>query len=427
MAVQNNTMTEEERARLARQTPGGLQRVATGVGEAALGVLSRPVTAIQDAARVGATRLLGGDPATLPGGMNRYTDLSQRATSQGMGNISGGINDVVEPIRQAGLAALGAQPTTQQAPVVQPAPQVAAPAVQAPMPAASGVAPRTAQDLASINEGIAYNLAAVQATAPTPTERGNYNMANTSTVDVQGNITSNLQAPQSAGLSGLGSFGGESAGQYLQRMAAQDAQTAERQQVRRAETSDDVERIGLRNAMTQGSPQERRAARQQLEALDQRATLRTQQQGENQRQVAQGAAELQRTNVAGQFGLQQEAMRGAAGAQQAQIAGEFGLAGREAAALASMAVAEAKGQSGAELKAQAEAMRLARQQAIADEAEQAGDFATRDRALGISQPAAARLTQDALGNVVAVDGRPVTAQEAQAYLQALGYYKTPTQ
>ena len=71
--------------------------------------------------------------------------------------------------------------------------------------------------------------------------------------------------------------------------------------------------------------------------------------------------------------------------------------------------------------------RLARQQAIADEAEQAGDFATRDRALGISQPAAARLTQDALGNVVAVDGRPVTAQEAQAYLQALGYYKTPAQ
>lgn len=427
MAVQNNTMTEEERARLARQTPGGLQRVATGVGEAALGVLSRPVTAIQDAARVGATRLLGGDPATLPGGMNRYTDLSQRATNQGMGNISGGVTEVVEPIRQAGLAALGAQPTMQQAPVVQPAPQVAAPAVQAPMPAASGIAPRTAQDLASINEGIAYNLAAVQAPAPTPAERGNYNMANTSTVDAQGNITSNLQAPQSAGLNGLGSFGGESAGQYLQRMAAQDAQSAERQQVRRAEISDDVERIGLRNAMTQGSPQERRAARQQLEAVDQRATLRTQQQGENQRQAAQGATELQRTNVAGQFGLQQEAMRGAAGMQQAELTGQYGLAGREAEAQARLAVEQAKGQSGAELKAQTEAIRQRRLQALAYNAEQVGDFAARDRYLGVSQPAASRLTQDMSGNVVAVDGRPVTAQEAQEFLQASGYYKTPAQ
>ena len=420
MAVQNNTMTEEERARLARQTPGGLQRVATGVGEAALGVLSRPVTAIQDAARVGATRLLGGDPATLPGGMNRYTDLSQRATSQGMGNISGGINDVVEPIRQAGLAALGAQsvapptaPPTAQPQIAQQPPAQLAPI---PAPVSTATTPQTAQP-----------QPAVQATAPTPTERGNYNMANTSTVDVRGNIASNLQAPQSAGLSGLGSFGGESAGQYLQRMAAQDAQTAERQQVRRAEISDDVERIGLRNTMTQGTPQERRAARQQLETLDQRATMRTQEQGENQRQAAQGATELQRTNVAGQFGLQQEAMRGAAGMQQAELTGQYGLAGREAAASASLAVAEAKGRSGAELKSQAEAISEVRRQAIADEAEQAGDFATRDRALGISQPAAARLTQDALGNVVAVDGRPVTAQEAQAYLQALGYYKTPAQ
>ena len=432
MAVQNNTMTEEERARLARQGVTGLPRVLTGARDALVGTLARPGTAIQDTLRVGATQLLGGDPNTLAGGPNQYNQNAQQLVERGLGGIATGVSEIVAPIQQAGLAALGAQPAAQQpAPITQAAAPVVSPTTPATAPA--GRAPRTAAELEGLNAGLASTLASTQAPAPTTATRGDYNTANTSVVDAAGGVRStigqNSRNPVSfvGGAEGFGGFGQGGARAYLDRMAVQDAQEQARIDQQRRAAQEGVERIGLNNAATSGSVQESMVARRQLAALDQAGLQRIQDQGATARQATQGQTQLQQANIAGQFGLQQEAMRGAAGLQQAEIAGEYGLAGREAAALASLAVAQAKGQSGAELKAQVEAMRLARQQAIADEAEQAGDFATRDRALGISQPAASRLTQDALGNVVAVDGRPVTAEEAQAYLQALGYYKTPAQ
>lgn len=432
MAVQNNTMTEEERARLARQGVTGLPRVLTGARDALVGTLARPGTAIQDTLRAGATQLLGGDPNTLAGGPNQYNQNAQQLVERGLGGIATGVSEIVTPIQQAGLAALGAQPAMQQpAPITQAAAPVVAPTTATTAPA--GRAPRTAAELEGLNAGLASTLASTQAPAPITATRGDYNTANTSVVDAAGGVRStigqNSRNPVSfvGGAEGFGGFGQGGARAYLDRMAVQDAQEQARIDQQRREAQEGVERIGLNNAATSGSVQESMVARRQLAALDQAGLQRIQDQGATARQAMQGQTQLQQANIAGQFGLQQEAMRGAAGLQQAEITGEYGLAGREAAALASLAVAQSKGQSGAELKAQAEAMRLARQQAIADEAEQAGDFATRDRALGISQPAASRLTQDALGNVVAVDGRPVTAAEAQAYLQAIGYYKTPAQ
>jgi hypothetical protein len=436
MAVQNNTMTDQERARLANQTPG-LARAAVGLRDAAVGVVARPVTALQDAARVGATRLLGGDPSTLQGGADRFNSAAQQLTSRGLNDFRTGVNEVVEPVRMAGLEALGAQPTAQQA-TVQPAAQPITTSAQTPPtppPAQVGGMPaRTAADLEGINRGLAYSVAATQAPAPIPAERGNYNVANTSIVDARGNITSTIGQNTTNPISivggegrGYGGFGPGEARAYLDRMSAQDAQEQAQLAARRAEASEAVDRIGLRNAMTQGTPQERRAARQQLEGLDQQAALRLQQTAETQRQSMQGASELQRTGLAGQFGLQQEAMRGESALAQADLTGQYGLAGREAIAQSRVLAEQMKGNTGAELKAQAEAMRLARQQAIAAEYELAGDFAGRDRALGISQPGSPRLTQDALGNVIALDGRPVTAAEAEAYRQSIGFYKTPGQ
>lgn len=428
MAVQNNTLTEQERARLAQQSPG-LARIATGVRDAAVGVVARPVTSLQDAARVGATRLLGGDPTTLAGGPERYNAAAQQLTNRGVGDIRMGLSEVVNPIRQAGLDALGAQPMQSAAPA-QPT-QAAPPPVVSPVQAQpAGAQARTAADLAGINEGLAYTVANSRAPAPIAPERGNYNTANTSNVDARGNITSTIGVSSTNPVSFVGGFGGFAPGDaraYLDRMAVQDAQEQARANERRRAAQDDVERIGLRNTAAGGSVQESMVARRQLAAMDQSDLQRMQEQGATERQAMQGVTELQRTGLAGALGLQQEAMRTEAGLAEAELTGRFGLAGREATAQGRILTEQLKSSSGAELKAQAEAMRLIRQQALAAEYEAAGDFAGRDRALGISQPGSPRLTQDALGNVIALDGRPVTAAEAEAYRQSIGFYKTPGQ
>jgi hypothetical protein len=431
MAVQNNTLTEQERARLSQQ-PTGLARIATGVRDAAVGLVARPVTSLQDAARVGATQLLGGDPNTLAGGPERYNSAAQQLTQRGMSDVRTGVSEIVQPVRLAGLAALGAQPTQAVPPSVpQPAPQ---PAQVTPVATTAdpsvGMPPRTAADLQGINAGLAYTIANSQAPAPAAPERGNYNMANTSTVDARGGVTSTIGMNSANPVSFVGGFGGFAPGgarAYLDRMEAQDAQTQARTDQRRREAQEAVERIGLRNTAAGGSVQESMVARRQLAAMDQSGLQRLQEQGATERQAMQGATELQRTGLAGQFGLQQEALRGENALVQADLTGKYGLAGREAIAQSRILAEQMKGNTGAELKAQAEAMRLARQQAIAAEYEAVGDFAGRDRALGISQPGSPRLTQDALGNVIALDGRPVTAAEAEAYRQSIGFYKTPGQ
>lgn len=429
MAVQNNTMTLEELARAAQQ---GVPRALAGVAQAATGTLARPVTAVQDAARVGATRLLGGDPATLAGGPDMYTQRAQQLTQQGISNVAGGIGGVVAPVQQAALSALGAQPasaTAQSAtpPATPPATPQMTPAAQ-PQPTAPTTMPaRSAADLEAINAGLAYNVAATQTPAQRPMERGNYNVTNTSNVDAQGNVTSRLRQPDNIISGGNAGFGEGGARGYLDRMAAQDAQERARVDQQRREAQEGVQRIGLRNAATSGSVQESMVARRELAALNQAGLQRQQDLGALQRTGMQTQAELQRANIAGQFGLQQEAMRGQNALQQADITGQYGLAGREALAQSRLIAAQAEAQSGSNLRAQAEAMRLAQQQAIAADYEAAGDFAGRDRALGISQPSAPRLTQDALGNVIALDGRPVSAAEAEAYRQSIGFYKTPTQ
>jgi hypothetical protein len=226
---------------------------------------------------------------------------------------------------------------------------------------------------------------------------------------------------------GYGGFAPGEARAYLDKMAAQDAQE---RAIRANEKKDGMAtmlRIGLQRDAQSNNAYTRRAAQAELSRLDADQQARAAELAATQRVGLQNAADLQQTNLQGGFGLQQEAVRGENALVQADLTGQYGLAGREAIAQSRIVAEQLKGNTGAELKAQAEAMRLARQQAIAAEYEAAGDFAGRDRALGISQPGSPRLTQDALGNVIALDGRPVTAAEAEAYRQSIGFYKTPGQ
>lgn len=419
MAVQNSTMTEEERARMT-----GLPRALAGARDVLVGTLARPGTAVQDTLRVGATRLLGGDPATLAGGQDMYNQNAQQLVGRGLAAISGGVSDIVAPIQQAGLSALGAQQrqSVAVAPDTQPTP-MATPAVAIQDNGSQAVPARTAADLAGINEGVN-----TQTPAQRPMERGNYNITNTPNVAAQGGVTSRLPQPVNIIEGGYGGFGGGRGTEYLNQMRTQDTAAAAQRKADQRQLSRDLERSRLEQvAAGRGGATERRAARQGLAALNAQEGLETQESGSTIRAGLQADAEMQRTALAGQVGLQQASLQAQGGIQQAEITGQYGLAGREVEAQASLAEAQAQSQSGANMQAQAEAIRRRRLQALAYNAEQAGDFAARDRYLDVSQPAAPRLTQDALNNVVAVDGRPVTAQEAQAYLQASGYYKTPAQ
>jgi hypothetical protein len=169
-------------------------------------------------------------------------------------------------------------------------------------------------------------------------------------------------------------------------MSAQDAQEQAQLAARRAEASEAVDRIGLRNAMTQGTPQERRAARQQLEGLDQRAALRLQQTAETQRQAMQGASELQRTGLAGQFGLQQEALRGENALVEAELTGQYGLAGREAIAQSRILAEQVAQQSPTARLAAAREQQLQMQAELMRQAQAAGDVGGVFAAAGLSRP-----------------------------------------
>lgn len=426
---------EDGRPAQPRANPNAIN-VGQAAADVVLGGLSTPGAALADLARYRSAQALGGDMSTLEGGVNPRLDAATGRVSQGLSQLGQATGQLFGGVQTSLLGAFGATPAQTQVVPDAVQPQASQPAAASPSNAATPMptttadvrAPRTAADLAGINEGLAYNVANTQTPAQRPMERGNYNVANTSNVDAQGGVTSRLPQPVNTIEGGYGGFGGGRGTEYLNQMRTQDAVAAAQRKADQRQLSRDLERSRLEQvAAGRGGATERRAARQGLAALNAQEGLETQESGSTLRAGLQADTELQRALLVGQVGLQQANLQAQGGIQQAEITGQYGLAGREATAQAKLAVERAKGQSGAELKAQAEAIRQVRLQALADEAGNAGDVAARDRYLGVSQPTASRLTQDALGNVVAVDGRPVTAQEAQAFLQALGYYKTPTQ
>lgn len=286
----------------------------------------------------------------------------------------------------AGLAGLTAEQVREQdranvAAFVESQPGFTGPTQQAP---GTTLSPDI---LADANQRIARTLAESRTIGPQPgAERGDFNLATTSRVGPGGEITSTLRQPRSAGLSGLGSFGGESASQYLQRIAQQDQQQAAAVRERRREAQEGIERIGLRNAITQGTPQERRAARQQLEALDQRAGLRISEAGATERQALQLQGDVLRAETAGAAGLQAALARAAGQQQAAETAGRFDLQQAETTALGRVAAAQEGTRTGANLLATQRARQLAIQEELLRQAQAAGDVSGTFAAAGLSRP-----------------------------------------
>lgn len=271
-----------------------------------------------------------------------------------------------------------------------------------------------AQTLAATNQRIQSALDANRAPAQIPGERGNYNMANTSSVDTQGNIATRLRQPDNIIEGGYGQFGGGRAAQFLASRRAPAAPGG---------MSNASEEVRLRTALTSDNPQERRAAREQMAA---RQALELD-YGATQRAGMQLEGEQQRAAVAGLAAVQAAEARAAGQQLAADIAGQYGLQEAQARAQGAVGAAQVAAGSGANLRSMVQAEQEARRLAVAQEAFERGDTAAGERALGIPQPAQRRLTVDMTGNVIAVDGLPVSAEEAAAFKQAQGYYAAPMQ
>ena len=254
----------------------------------------------------------------------------------------------------------------------------------------------TPDALADANQRIAQTLEANRTMGPQPgAEAGNFNVATTSRVGPGGQITSTLRQPDNIIEGGYGGFGvggnqGLSAREFLTRAEAQDAATRARVGERRREIAADVERIGLRNATMRGSATERRAARQALATFEEQqrtqSTTRLQEAGATERARLQAQAEQARAGIAGAAGIQAALARAAGARESAQIsagatteAARLRAAGLQGAALTTATSPQAM-QAAARTDLIREQLRLQRQ------AEQAGDIAGAQAALGIAPP-----------------------------------------
>lgn len=243
-------------------------------------------------------------------------------------------------------------------------------------------------NISGLNELVADRIRTTQAPAPITGARGDFNLATTSRVSPSGEITSTLRQPTNIIEGGYGGFGGGRGTAYLQQIAQQDARGAAAQQQRQREASEAVERIGLRNAMERGTPQERRAARQQIEALDQRAGLRISEAGATERQGLQLQGDVLRAETAGAAGLQAALARAAGQQQAAQVAGQFGLQQAGIAAQGRVAAAQEGTRTGTNLLAAQRARQLELQEQLLRQAQAAGDVSGTFAAAGLSRPPA---------------------------------------
>lgn len=248
-----------------------------------------------------------------------------------------------------------------------------------------------------------------------PAERGNYNMTNTD--------PSALPTATGAGLTfGFGG-GNETARQYLDRMATQDAQAGQRRQELQ---QDLVYQQGLSRLQDyMNDPVKFRQQLRVVEALQGRDSTQradaTNRLGLNRDlQVAQLDATT-RQSIAAQNAGAEVASRLAS----AELTGRYGLAAAQArgqSALGAAALA-AQGRAGTDAKAAGEAQLLGLRGALAQQALAQGDIAGAQALAVGQQPGTGTLINDAAGNPYAVrtpDGsiRPLTQPELQQLLLA---------
>lgn len=239
------------------------------------------------------------------------------------------------------------------------------------------------------------------APAAIPGVRGDYNLANTSTVDAAGNISSTLRQPVGAGLTfGFGENGAPSARQVLDRFAAQDQAAGEARRLRVAEARQQADLSRLRDL--ENDPV---AYRKALAALQVTAP-----QLVGQREaVAQGADT--RTRVAGELAAGEQRTEGAllqqllenqARVEAANIAGQAAIGAQQARAQQAVGVELLKAQSPQGQNAAAQAQLRQLQLALATGALASGDTQTALAAATGGRPQQTRVATDALGSPIGV-------------------------
>jgi len=178
--------------------------------------------------------------------------------------------------------------------------------------------------------------------------------------------------------------------------------------------------------MESDNPFVRRAARQEMEALDNRVALGVEQTGETTRRGMQDTSAQNVAQTQGQFGLGQAAIGAEGGITQQMIASE------QRAQEAQMTLAQDQMQF--ENDPTAQRATVANQ--LAEAALQAGDFQGAISALYGTQPAGAQKpniqqVKDAMGRVtgVMVNGQvvPLSPEEIAALSQSSAAYNQPTQ
>lgn len=338
--------------------------------------------------------------------------------------------DVVGRARVAGLTPPGGYPGL-AAPALQPtAAGVGSDGVPTDASEVDRIAAITAAaqqpaalDVAGLNRDLAATITASRPEAPIyqPQARGDYSMYNTD----QGALAA--RAAPTAGINfGFGVGGAPTAGEYLATMQAQDAQEARATQQRRAEAQAGVERIGIRNRMESNDPFVRRAARDELAALEGRLERTTTERGDTERQQMQGDASRDVAGIQGQFGVTQAGVQAQGGVEQQRIASE--QRAQQAAAMLAQDQAQFEidptNQRGAIIAQLAQAML------------QAGDTQGAVSALYGTQPAAParpdiKMVQGPTGETigVTVNGvpQPFTPEEIAALVQAQQAYRVPVQ
>lgn len=278
-------------------------------------------------------------------------------------------------------------------------------------------------DVAGLNRNLAETITASRPEGPIyqPQERGNFNMYNTDRTALA------ARAAPTAGINfGFGVGGAPTAGEYLSTMRAQDAQEARAAQQRRAEAQAAVERIGIRNRMESNDPFVRRAARDELAALEGRLDRTTTERGSTEREQMQGETSRDVAGIQGQFGVTQAGVQAQGGIEQQRIASE--QRAQQAAAMLAQDQAQFEmdptNQRGAIIAQLAQAML------------QEGDTQGAVSALYGTQPAAParpdiRMIQGPTGETigVSVNGvpQPFTPEEIAALVQAQQAYRAPVQ
>lgn len=271
--------------------------------------------------------------------------------------------------------------------------------------------------LAATNQRIQAALDEARGPQLQPAQRGVFNTQNTDLGALA------QRAAPSAGLTGLGQFGGQSASDYLATTRAQDqADTAQRQQ-QGAEARLGLERSTLQREATQGSGNTRLAARQALNAFEAQQLQATQEAGATERTGLTVAAQQEqaRQQAAANVLSAQAQAQGQLGA--AQLRGQFGLQEAQTAAQGRIGAAGVTATSPQARLAEERARLLQTQQQLAGQASEAGDIGGTFAALGLQQPRAADVATNALGQPVGTyDARgrfvPYTPEELRAAQQA---------